>query len=129
VLSFGVLVYYSHRVARSIQNPDMIGAIVPCAKSGYLQHVDHSALVASIVLARILLGVVLAGSVSGQLIAKGVISFVVMFVGGLAVGWLLGLLTGYALGRVEDRFIESHSRRFSHTRRIYSPNRCCMSAA
>jgi len=27
VLSFGFLVYYSHRVARSIQNPDMIGAI------------------------------------------------------------------------------------------------------
>jgi uncharacterized membrane protein len=83
VLSFGFLVYYSHRVAKSIQNPDMIGAIVddlyvaaagahvfgpgegtgplpdddailrqaetgatvPCAKSGYLQHVDHGALV------------------------------------------------------------------------------------
>src|SRR5260370_34257253 len=28
VLSFGFLVYYSHRVASSIQNPDMIGAIV-----------------------------------------------------------------------------------------------------
>src|SRR5260370_12318587 len=28
LLSFGFLVYYSHRVARSIQNPDMIGAIV-----------------------------------------------------------------------------------------------------
>ena len=27
VLSFGFLVYYSHRVAASIQNPDMIGAI------------------------------------------------------------------------------------------------------
>ena len=85
VLSFGFLVYYSHRVARSIQNPDMIGAIlddlyvaagrahvsgpgegtgavpdaaailrqaetgaiVSCAKSGYLQHVDHGALVAA----------------------------------------------------------------------------------
>jgi len=85
VLSFGFLVYYSHRVARSIQNPDMIGAIVDdlyvaagaahmsgpgegtgaapddaeilhqaetgaivsCAKSGYLQHVDHGALVAA----------------------------------------------------------------------------------
>jgi uncharacterized membrane protein len=85
VFSFGFLVYYSHRVARSIQNPDMIGAIVDdlyaaagsahvsgpgegtgarpddaaiqrqaetgsivsCAKSGYLQHVDHSALVAA----------------------------------------------------------------------------------
>jgi uncharacterized membrane protein len=85
VISFGFLVYYSHRVATSIQNPDMIGAIiddlyvaagsahfpgpgegrgappddaailrqaetgttVSCAKSGYLQHVDHSALVAA----------------------------------------------------------------------------------
>jgi uncharacterized membrane protein len=27
VLGFGFLVYYSHRVAKSIQNPDMIGAI------------------------------------------------------------------------------------------------------
>jgi uncharacterized membrane protein len=83
--SFRFLVYYSHRVARSIQNPDMIGAIVDdlyvaaggahvagpgegpgatpdddailrqaetgatvsCAKSGYLQHVDHGALVAA----------------------------------------------------------------------------------
>jgi uncharacterized membrane protein len=85
VFSFGFLVYYSHRVAKSIQNPDMIGAIVddlyaaagsahaygpgegsgeapdtaailrqaetgatvPCTKSGYLQHVDHGALVAA----------------------------------------------------------------------------------
>ena len=85
VLSFGFLVYYSHRVAKSIQNPDMIGAIVDdlyvaaggahasgagegtgplpddeailrqaetgatvsSAKSGYLQHVDHGALVAA----------------------------------------------------------------------------------
>jgi len=85
VLSFGFLVYYSHRVAKSIQNPDMIaaivddlyvaaggahvsgpgegsgavpddaailrqaenGATVSCGKSGYLQHVDHGALVAA----------------------------------------------------------------------------------
>jgi uncharacterized membrane protein len=85
VLSFGFLVYYSHRVAKSIQNPDMIGAIVDdlyvaaggahasgpgegtgplpddeailrqaetgatvsSARSGYLQHVDHGALVAA----------------------------------------------------------------------------------
>src|SRR5580658_2514818 len=85
VFSFGFLVYYSHRVARSIQNPDMIaaiaddlyvaaagahvsgpgegagaapddaailrlaetGAIVPCPRSGYLQHVDHGGLVAA----------------------------------------------------------------------------------
>jgi len=85
VCSFGFLVYFSHRVAKSIQNPDMIaaivddlyvaagdahvsdagegtgaapedavilrqaesGAIVSCPKSGYLQNVDHGALVAA----------------------------------------------------------------------------------
>jgi len=60
----------------------------------------------SIVLARLLLGVVLAGTVSGRIILQGALDFVVVFVGGLAVGWLLGLLTGYALGRAEDNFIE-----------------------
>ncbi len=83
--SFAFLVYYSHRIATSIQNPDMIarvvddlypaivgsreraagegtgaapdddavrsraetGASVPCPKSGYLQHLDHGALVAA----------------------------------------------------------------------------------
>jgi uncharacterized membrane protein len=83
--SFSFLVYYSHRIATSIQNPDMIariaddlypavvgsharaasegtgalpddadilrradaGASVPCPKSGYLQHLDHGALVAA----------------------------------------------------------------------------------
>jgi uncharacterized membrane protein len=83
VTSFGFLVYYSHRIASSIQNPDMIariadelypavvgshernpnegigaapdddavqrqaqsGAVVACPRSGYLQHLDHSALV------------------------------------------------------------------------------------
>ena len=60
----------------------------------------------SIVLARLLLGVVLAGTVSGRVIVQGAVDFVVVFVGGLGVGWLLGLLTGYALGKVEDRFIE-----------------------
>jgi len=83
--SFAFLVYYSHRIATSIQNPDMIarivddlypaivgaheraacegtgalpddeailrraeaGAIVSCPKSGYMQHLDHGALVAA----------------------------------------------------------------------------------
>jgi uncharacterized membrane protein len=83
--SFAFLVYYSHRIATSIQNPDMIGrivddlypavvgsharsagegtgalpddeeilrraeggTIVPCPKSGYVQHLDHGALVAA----------------------------------------------------------------------------------
>ena len=83
VASFALLVYYSHRIATSIQNPDLVGRIaddvypaaasarvcgaaeasgeavdaaaiardaaagaaVPCGKSGYLQHVEHAALV------------------------------------------------------------------------------------
>jgi uncharacterized membrane protein len=83
--SFAFLVYYSHRIATSIQNPDMIarvvddlypavvgmherapgegtgalpidaeilrradeGGIVLCPKSGYMQHLDHGALVAA----------------------------------------------------------------------------------
>jgi uncharacterized membrane protein len=83
--SFSFLVYYSHRIATSIQNPDMIariaddlypavigsreqtacegtgaqpddaaillradaGTVVPCPKSGYMQHLDHGALVAA----------------------------------------------------------------------------------
>jgi uncharacterized membrane protein len=85
IASFGSLVYYSHRIASSIQNPDMIariaqdiypvaatahvraqnegtgappddddvlaraseGASVAAAKSGYVQHLDHAALVAA----------------------------------------------------------------------------------
>src|SRR5262245_3368561 len=83
VASFGFLVYYSHRIASSIQNPDMVariaddiypaavearevssiermgpapddatiareaatGASIPCARSGYLQQIDHAKLV------------------------------------------------------------------------------------
>jgi uncharacterized membrane protein len=83
VASFGFLVYYSHRIAASIQNPDMIariaddlhpavvrslelgphegrgpapddttvqhlatsGRTLPCPQSGYVQQVDHDALV------------------------------------------------------------------------------------
>src|ERR1700723_844680 len=106
VLSFGFLVYYSHRVARSIQNPDMIGAIVDdlyvaaggahvsgpgegtgappdddailrqaeagalvsCARSGYLQHVDHVALVAA---ARAADALIVLGSRGGQFVPRG----------------------------------------------------------
>jgi len=60
----------------------------------------------SLVLARLLLGVMLAGTVSDQVIVQGAIDFVWVFVGGLGVGGLLGLLTGYTLGKVEDHFIE-----------------------
>ena len=106
VLSFGFLVYYSHRVARSIQNPDMIGAIVDdlyvaaggahlsgpgegtgatpddtaverqartgaivsCPKSGYLQHVDHVALVAAARAADVL---IVLRSRPGQFVLRG----------------------------------------------------------
>jgi uncharacterized membrane protein len=106
VLSFGFLVYYSHRVARSIQNPDMIGAIVDdlyvaaggahlsgpgegagaapddeailrqaetgaivlCPKSGYLQHVDHGALVAA---ARVTDTLIVLRFRSGQFVLRG----------------------------------------------------------
>src|ERR1700735_632517 len=106
VLSFGFLVYYSHRVARSIQNPDMIGAIVDdlyvaagrahvsgpgegvgmvpdsaairrqaqtgailsCTKSGYLQHVDHVALVAA---ARAADAFIVLGFRPGQFVLRG----------------------------------------------------------
>jgi uncharacterized membrane protein len=106
VFSFGFLVYYSHRVARSIQNPDMIGAIVDdlylaaggahvagagegtgavpdaaailrqadtgatvsCAKSGYLQHVDHGALVAA---ARKVDGLIVLRFRPGQFVLRG----------------------------------------------------------
>ncbi len=106
VLSFGFLVYYSHRVATSIQNPDMIGAIVDdlyvaagsahasgpgegagaapddaailrraetgaivsCAKSGYLQHVDHGELVAA---ARAVDGLIVVRFRPGQFVLRG----------------------------------------------------------
>src|ERR1700721_1261713 len=106
ILSFGFLVYYSHRVASSIQNPDMIGAIVDdlyvaaggahvsgagegtgappddaailrqaetgalvsCARSGYLQHVDHVALVAA---ARAADALIVLRFRSGQFVLRG----------------------------------------------------------
>ena len=60
----------------------------------------------SLVLARMLLGVMVAGAVSDRVIVQGAVDFIWVFVGGLGVGGLLGLLTGYTLGKVEDHFIE-----------------------
>src|SRR5262249_56201663 len=60
----------------------------------------------SIVLARILLGVALAGGLTGSSAARGAVSFVLVFFGGLLAGWLLGLLIGFALGKGEDQFVE-----------------------
>lgn len=61
----------------------------------------------SIVLARILLGVFLAGQFSATVVARGALDFVVVFIGGLAVGAVLGVITGYLLGAVgSDLFVE-----------------------
>ncbi|WP_188857240.1 cation:proton antiporter [Marinobacterium nitratireducens] len=55
----------------------------------------------SIVLSRVLVGILVAGSVSTESVVNGVVDFVVVFVGGLVVGWLMALLTGYLLTLVE----------------------------
>ncbi|HKV42906.1 MAG TPA: sodium:proton antiporter, partial [Blastocatellia bacterium] len=60
----------------------------------------------SLVVARLILAVVVGGSLSASTVAKGALSFVAVFVGGLLAGWALGRLAGYALGRVQDNFIE-----------------------
>lgn len=61
----------------------------------------------AIVLSRILIGVVAAGTVSAAAVGQGVIAFFAVFLGGLMVGWLLGLIFGYLLGKVEsDPYIE-----------------------
>ncbi len=61
----------------------------------------------SIVVSKILLGVVMAGVVSMNTVMHGAVDFVVLFAGGLTVGLAMGYLTGYLLGRVEsDPFIE-----------------------
>jgi len=54
----------------------------------------------SIVVARILVGVVAAGSLGSAALVNGAVDFFVLFIGGLLVGWLLGLFTGYLLGKV-----------------------------
>lgn len=61
----------------------------------------------SIVVARILIGVVAAGTVSASTITGGIIDFFVLFVGGLLVGIALGLVSAYLLGKVKaDPYIE-----------------------
>ena len=61
----------------------------------------------AIVVAKILVAVVVAGTLSLETIGAGVSDFVVVFFGGLVVGWIMGLVTGYALGAVEsDPYIE-----------------------
>lgn len=56
----------------------------------------------AIVVSRIIVAVLAAGTVGTELLVDGVIGFVVVFFGGVAVGWLAALLTGWLLGKVHD---------------------------
>lgn len=61
----------------------------------------------SIVAARIIQTVMLAGVITTAGIAEGVLTFFVVFFGGLVVGWAFAMVAGQLLGRVEgDAFIE-----------------------
>ncbi len=56
----------------------------------------------SLVLATILIGLLTAGSFSSDVLVSGTGEFLFVFAGGVAVGWILALLTGYTLGRIES---------------------------
>lgn len=61
----------------------------------------------AIVLARILIGVMAAGTVSGEVIGGGIVDFFLLFFGGLLTGVMLGYLISFVLGLIEsDPFIE-----------------------
>lgn len=61
----------------------------------------------AIVLTRILLGVIAAGSLTGTGVADGFIDFFVLFIGGLLVGVALGIVVAFVIGLVEsDPLIE-----------------------
>ena len=62
----------------------------------------------AIVTSRILQGILLVGAtVTTGVVLEGIIDFVVIFVGGLAVGWMATVVVGMVLGWVDsDAFIE-----------------------
>lgn len=61
----------------------------------------------AIVLSRLLIGVIAAGTIDGTTLGHGVLDFFTLFFGGLLSGVLLGGITAYLLGLVEsDPFIE-----------------------
>ena len=56
----------------------------------------------AIVISRLIIGVLAAGTFGPDLLVEGVIGFVTVFFGGVLVGWLAAVLTGWVLGRVHD---------------------------
>ncbi len=63
----------------------------------------------AIVVARILMGVVAGGYfLTPEMALDGVLEFTIVFIGGAVVGWMLALVIGWILGRVEnDVYIET----------------------
>ncbi|MFT6644620.1 MAG: CPA1 family monovalent cation:H+ antiporter, partial [Patiriisocius sp.] len=56
----------------------------------------------SLVLATLLIGILTAGTFSGDVVVSGVGEFFVVFLGGAFVGWLLALAVGQMLGAIES---------------------------
>ena len=56
----------------------------------------------AIVAAKILLAVALAGFVTWETVAAGILNFVFVFFGGIVVGWLMALVAGFVLGLVHE---------------------------
>ena len=57
---------------------------------------------ASLVLATILIGLLSAGEFSSEVLVSGTGEFLFVFAGGVIVGWVLALMTGFMLGRIES---------------------------
>ncbi len=61
----------------------------------------------AIVLTRLLIGVIAAGSLSGESLTTGILDFFILFFGGLLVGAALGFVVAFVIGLVEsDPLIE-----------------------
>ncbi|HKI73368.1 MAG TPA: sodium:proton antiporter, partial [Pseudomonadales bacterium] len=56
----------------------------------------------SLVVATILLGILVKGDFSAAVVGDGVVQFFVVFFGGVLVGWLLAIIAGQTLGRIEE---------------------------
>ena len=56
----------------------------------------------AIVAAKILLAVALAGFVTWETVAAGILNFLIVFFGGIVVGWLMALVAGLVLGVVHE---------------------------
>jgi CPA1 family monovalent cation:H+ antiporter len=56
----------------------------------------------SLVMATLLLGIMVAGGFTGGVVVFGIAEFLLVFFGGVVVGWALALIVGETLGRIES---------------------------